>query len=123
VPAFGHIPLQKLTPEKVQTVYVQKLKDGLAPRTILRIHSVLRAALENAVRWNLVSRNIAKLVTLPRAERFDAQTLTVEQARMLLETARGSHMEALLLLAVTAGMRRGELCWLCAGMKLILQNG
>jgi integrase len=109
VPAFGHIPLQKLTPEKVQAVYAQKLKDGLAPRTIMRIHSVLSAALENAVRWNLVPRNIAKLVTLPRAERYEAQTLTVEQARILLETAQGSSMEALLLLAVTAGMRRGEL--------------
>jgi integrase len=109
VPAFGHIPLQKLTPEKIQTVYTQKLKEGLAPRTIMRIHSVLRIALENAVRWNLVPGNRAKLVTLPRAEGYEAQTLTVEQARMLLRTVRGTNMEALLLLAVTAGMRRGEL--------------
>lgn len=85
------------------------MDDGLAPRTIKRIYSVLQQALENAVKWNLVSRNIAKLVTLPRAERYEAQTLTVEQARHLLEVARGSDMEVLLLLAVTAGMRRGKL--------------
>src|SRR6266566_2413377 len=47
VPAFGHIPLQKLTAEKVQGVYAQKLKDGLAPGTIKHINSVLQQALEN----------------------------------------------------------------------------
>jgi integrase len=61
------------------------------------------------VRWNLVSRNVAKLVTLPRIERHESQTLTAEQAKHLLEVARGSRIEALLLVAVTTGMRRGEL--------------
>jgi|SRR5579885_103664 integrase len=109
VPAFGHIAVQKLTAERVQEVYAQKLKDGLAPRTILSVHSILRQALENAVRWNLVSRNVAKLVTLPRPERYEAKTLTVEQAKRLLKVARGSGLETLLLMAVTTGMRRGEL--------------
>jgi integrase len=109
IPALGHIPLHKLTPDRIQAFYAQKLNDGYKPRTIKRIHSVLRQALGNAVKWNLVSRNVATLVTLPRAGRYEAQTLTVEQARHLLEVARGSDMEALLLLAVTSGMRRGEL--------------
>lgn len=109
IPTIGSVPLQKLTPDKVQALYTQKLKDGLAPRTVVLIHSVLHRALENAVKWNLVPRNVAKLVTLPRIERHEGQTLTVEQARRLLELARGSNMEALLLVAVTTGMRKGEL--------------
>jgi integrase len=109
IPALGHIPIQKLTAAKVQAFYTQKLDEGLAPRTVIAIHSVLHRALETAVRWGLVPRNITKLVSLPHAERYEAQTLTVEQAGKLLEAARGSRIEALLLVAVTTGMRRGEL--------------
>jgi integrase len=109
VPGLGNVSLQKLTPEKIQALYTQKLAEGYAPKTVALIHTVLHRALENAVRWNLVSRNVAKLVTLPHVERHESRTLTVEQARRLLEVARGSYIETLLLLAVTTGMRRGEL--------------
>lgn len=109
VPGLGHVPLQKLTPEKVQAFYAQKLEEGKSPKLIQLIHAVLRQALENAVKWNLVSRNVAKLVSLPRIERYEAQTLTIEQARHLLEVARGSRLEAMLLVALNTGMRRGEL--------------
>src|SRR2546423_5433186 len=80
VPGLGRIPVQKLTAAKVQDFYTQKLNEGLAPRTVTFIHAVLHNALENAVKWGLVSRNVSKLVTLPRTERYEAQTLTTEQA-------------------------------------------
>jgi integrase len=63
----------------------------------------------NAVMWGLVSRNVAELVTLPRKKRYEAQILTLQQAQKLLEVARGSRLEALLMVALTIGMRRGEL--------------
>jgi integrase len=69
----------------------------------------LHSALENAVKWGLVSRNVAKLVSLPRIGRYEAQTLTNEQAMKLLEIAKESRIETLLLMAITTGMRRGEL--------------
>ena len=109
IPSFGHIPVQKLTAAKVQAFYTQKLNEGAKPRTVIAIHAVLHRALEDAVKWGLVPRNVTKLVSLPHAERYEAQTLTVEQASRLLETARGSRIEALLLVAITTGMRRGEL--------------
>lgn len=109
IPALGNIAVQKLTAEKVQSFYARKLDEGLAPRSIALIHAVLRKALNNAVKWGLVSRNVTRLVTLPRVERYEAQTLTVEQALKLIEVARGSRLEALLLVALATGMRRGEL--------------
>ena len=109
IPSLGQIPVQKLTAAKVQAFYTQKLNEGAKPRTVIAIHAVLHRALEDAVKWGLVPRNVTKLVSLPHAERYEAQTLTVEQASRLLETARGSRIEALLLVAVTTGMRRGEL--------------
>lgn len=109
IPAFGHIPVQKLAADKIQAYYAQKLKEGLAPSTINLIHAPLRKALENAVKWGLVSRNVAKLVTLPRVEQYEAKVLTVEQAHKLIEVACGSRMEGLLIVALTTGLRRGEL--------------
>ncbi len=57
----------------------------------------------------LVSRNVSKLVTHPRVEKYEGQILKAEQAVNLLKTANGSRIEALLLVALTTGMRRGEL--------------
>src|SRR6266567_6226261 len=109
LPALGHIRLQKLSPQQVLTLYRQKEKEGLSPKTINSIHGVLHKALDNAVRWNLVSRNVCDLVSPPRIVKPEIQPLTMEQAHKLLEAARGHRLEAMLTVALTTGMRRGEL--------------
>src|SRR5258707_14594132 len=109
VSAFGNIPVQKLTPEKIRAFYRQKIDEGSKSRTVGLIHAALHRALEDAVKQGLVARNVAKLVSPPRIDRYDAHTLTVEQAEKLLEAARGSRLDALMILALTTGMRRGEL--------------
>ncbi len=109
IPAFGRIILRKLTPEQIEKFYAKKLVEGLAPRTINIIHSALRKSLDHAVIRNLVSRNVAKLVTPPRVVRHEIQPLTEEQARHLIEVARGHRLEAMIMVAVVTGMRRGEL--------------
>ena len=109
IPALGHIKLQKLTAEQLQAFFAQKLQERLKPRMVALIHSVLSSALSNAAKWGLVGRNVAGLVSLPRVERYEGQVLTVDQARQLLEVARGSRLDVLLLVALTTGMRKGEL--------------
>src|SRR2546421_3828581 len=54
LPALGHIYLNKLTPQLVQSFYTQKLQEGLAPGSVRDMHMVLHKALENAVRWRLI---------------------------------------------------------------------
>ena len=110
LPGLGHIQLQKLTPQHVQKLYASKLQEGLSPKTVRLIHAVLHQALKNAVRWNLVPRNVCDAVSLPKqTTQREMQVLTKEQAQTLLETAKGHRLEALLTLAVATGMRRGEL--------------
>jgi integrase len=92
-----------------ESLYKKKGVEGLSPKMINSIHGVLHKALENAVRWKLVSRNVCDLVSPPRLVKRGIQTLTVERARQLLEVARGHRMEAILILAITTGMRRSEL--------------
>src|SRR5260370_40980799 len=107
-PSLGHIKLEKLTVEHLQAFFAQ-MQGEVAPNMIRYVHSVLSSALNNAVKWGLINRNVASLVSLPQAERYEGQILTVEQARKLLAVARGSRLDALLLVALTTGMRRGEL--------------
>lgn len=109
VPALGHVMVHKLTVQQVQGLYAQKLEEGLSPNTIHIIHGVLHRALNNAVRWNLISRNVTEAVTLPKAERKEHRTLNQEEANRLITIVSGTRLEALLILALTTAMRKGEL--------------
>lgn len=85
------------------------VKQKITSKTIHNVHGLLHNALDNAVRWNLVARNVVDLVSPPRLEKPDIQPLTLTQARNLLEVARGKRLEVFIALALTTGMRRGEL--------------
>jgi len=108
IPALGHIKLQKLTIGHLQAFYAEKV-GKLKPATLAGINAALSGALEDALKHGFIGRNVAKLVDLPSVERYEGQVLTVEQAKKLLEVARGSRLDVLLLVAVTTAMRRGEL--------------
>jgi integrase len=109
VPGLGKVTLHKLTPQQVQAFYSQKISDGLAPKTVNNIHGVLHKALDNAVKWNILPRNVCDAVTPPRIPRKEQKVLTKQQAHTLLEEVRAHRLEALLTLAITTGMREGEL--------------
>src|SRR5208282_2900462 len=113
--------LDKLTPQHVANLLDlkrQPVKDeevkkdpepGLSPQSLVNIRTVLRSALAQALKWGLVSRNVATLVDAPRVPRPKVHTLTADEARTLLDTAKGSRFEAIFTLALTLGMRRGEI--------------
>ncbi len=106
---LGEVRLQKLTAEQVRRFYTKKAQEGLSSKTINSIHGVLHLALDNAVRWNYVSRNVCDLVTPPRIVSREVTPLTLDQAQMLLRSVREHRLEVLLTMAVVTGMRRGEL--------------
>jgi integrase len=70
---------------------------------------LLHKALDQAVRWKLVGRNVSEGISLPRHARHEIEPLTKEQAQKLLGTAKGHRLEGLLTLALATGMRKGEL--------------
>jgi integrase len=109
LPAIGHFQLQKLTPQHVQTLYSAKINEGWNPGSIRNIHKILHKALDNAVRWRLVPRNVCDLVSLPRRVKRKPRTLTKDQAVQLLKASQGHPLEPLVVLALTTGMRHGEI--------------
>ena len=108
-PALGATKLKALTPADVQRLYRSKLDSGLSARTVQLIHTTLHKALGQAVRWTLVPRNVTDAVTAPRPAKKEIRPLNPEQAQALLDAAREDPLEALYVLSVNAGLRRGEL--------------
>jgi integrase len=108
-PALGRIKLKTLTPEHVRSLYREKLDSGLAPRSVLHIHRTLSKALKQATDDGLIPRNAAASVKPPQPRSEEIQPLSRDQVQTFLDTVRGDRMEALYVLAVTAGLRQGEL--------------
>jgi integrase len=114
-PGLGHIPLIKLTPSHIQSYYTNKLshgrldgKGGLSPRSVLHQHRLLRSALQQALRWQLLARNPADGAVPPKPRRAEPAIVDGNGSLALLEAAAGSWLHVPILLAVTCGMRRGE---------------
>lgn len=109
LPAFGRIPLAKLTAQHVQQLYTQKLNAGLSASTVLNVHTVLHSALREAMRQGLVQRNVADIVQKPRRRRAKQKTLDEADIRSFLSAIRGDRLEAMYIVALSTGMRVGEL--------------
>lgn len=107
-PALGEFTLAQVTPEKVQALYNKMGDDGLSPRTVRYTHSVLRSALQQAVRWGKLHRNPADLVDLPRQERREMRALSPEEATRFIDASIYSRFKALFSLLITTGARPGE---------------
>jgi integrase len=103
------VVLSKLTAQQVQLLYSQKLKEGLSARTVHHLHATLNHALKDALRLGLIQRNVIDMVKPPRPERHEMRTLSAIMANRLLDAAQGDRFEALYVLALTTGMREGEL--------------
>lgn len=109
-PELGRLRLAgQLGPARVQRLHASLLARGLRASTVRRVHAALHRALAQAVSWRLVSVNVADLADPPQAARKEMAALTPPQVRAFLDEANGERLEALFALAVTAGLRRGEL--------------
>jgi integrase len=107
-PALGGHRLTELRAAHIAAYRNTALEDS-APRTVSHHLAVLRAALAHAERHGLVARNEAKLVQGPRIPKADVRTLTLAESRRLLDAVAGDPWEAIYILAVTTGMRQGEI--------------
>lgn len=109
LPTLGKVALAKLTAAQLEALYTALLKRGLSPTTVHHIHAVVRTALGRAERQEIIPRNVAALAAAPRMRRIEMPVLTADEARRLLDVARGERLEALYVLALSTGMRQGEL--------------
>ena len=114
IPALGRLRLRDLRPAHIQAAYAAfGRRDGrgaaLSAKTIREHHAVLREALNQAIRWQLMGRNPALAVSPPRPERRDMRVLSPEDAQRLLEAAAQTRYYPIFYLALATGARLGEL--------------
>lgn len=108
-PTLGRLRLRDLTREHLQKLYQKKLREGLSPRSVRYIHVTLSKALHDAEGSGLVAKNVARFARPPKDEHTEREVMSVAEAMLFLEAIRGDRLEALYLLAVTTGLRRGEM--------------
>lgn len=114
IPSLGRVKLEALRKHHVDRLYADLLRPksaggaGLAPSSARRVHAVLHAAMEEAVRGDLIPRNPARHANKPKVRQEEREPLDAEQARKFLDAARGDRYEALYVLCLLCGLRQGE---------------
>lgn len=111
-PALGHTKLQQLSADHLDRFYADLLQSGLAPKTVRNIHTLVHKALQDAVRKNLVVRNVADAADAPKLARpgeREMRTWSPKQLRSFFEGIADHRLAAAYVLAATTGMRRGEI--------------
>jgi integrase len=114
-PVIGGVRLDKLTPAHVQSLVTETRATVTSRRTppsaatVQHVYKLVRNALADAYRMELVTRNVAAQVKAPPLIRDRRHDMTVEDARRLLSIIEGERLEAFFVLALTTGLRRGEL--------------
>ncbi len=109
VPEIGRMKLKQLSRPAIRKLYREKKQTGLSSRTVEYIHVTLHKALKDAAEDGLISTNPAQGLKLPQKDAKETQALSPEQVRALLEAAREDRLEALYVVALHTGLRRGEL--------------
>jgi len=128
-PHLGALTLHRLTRSHLEAFYTDLLEEGLAPSSVSHTHAVLSRALRDAVDQHLIARNPAYGARKPKVPIRQVQTWSAREVSRFLASVKHDRLSALYLVAVTTGMRRGEvvaLRWrdvdLEAGRATILQS-
>jgi integrase len=108
IPDLGRTKLVHLTARDLR-LYFQGLRQrGVGVRTVKYVHTTLRAALQDAVREEILDRNVAALVQVPSPPRTERVPLTVEEVKSFLKASRDDRLYAMFVVFAVLGMRRSE---------------
>jgi integrase len=108
-PALGHLSLKDLRLDQVQRFYNGKQDARLSARTVRYLHTVLHGALKQAMKNQLVVRNVSEATTLPGGKTRKMHPLTFEQVNQLLTSAKDDRLFSAVFLELGTGLRRGEI--------------
>ena len=115
IPHLGDTPIQKLTAQQVQSFLNDRLSQPsertgrpLSAKSVRHIHRTLCTALNSALKYRSVARNVALSVDPPRLLRSAIRYFSVEQARTFLDTAKNDRLYALYATVLSLGLRLGE---------------
>ncbi|MGE5415879.1 MAG: tyrosine-type recombinase/integrase [Acidobacteriota bacterium] len=115
-PSIGNLLIKELQPQQVQMMLNDKLKSGrkkdkgpLSPRMVAYIYSVLHMALEQAVKNQMIPRNVCDSVDKPKQDKTEFEPWTTEQTNHFLRSVQKSRLFPLYITVWGTGLRRSEL--------------
>lgn len=113
---IGHIALDKLKTPQIDRFYadlklivIKKDKRRYSDGTILKVHKLLRQALEKAVGWEMIIKNPAQYATPPRQDESERETWGIDEAFFFLSKIKNSKIYLPVLIAFHTGLRIGEI--------------
>jgi integrase len=132
IPRLGHVPMRKLTAVHIEAVEAELQREGwvkqrrqpqpangvspapaeargLSAQTVQHVHRTLSQALAHAVRLGVLFKNPAQQVKPPKPDPREIKILGKDEIGALLKAAKGTWLYLPVLVAVTTGLRRGEL--------------
>ncbi len=107
---LGRLALEKITPRHVQDLYNYLTDSGdLVDENIQKCHTLINKSLRQAKLWKLIRDNPAELVERPTVQKKEMQVWSMEESKRFLEAAANDRLYIVFLLAITTGMRQGEI--------------
>lgn len=108
--SLGKLKLQDFKAAHLQKYYNNLLNLGVTPTTIKQLNGKIKTCLGEAERQEYISKNYAKIVTLPKIEvNKEIKVLTKEEQNRFLEAIKGHELEMLYIIALSTGIRKGEI--------------
>ena len=111
-PVIGNVQLKGLTPGHIQQVIGSVLDKELSPSTARRTYATLHRALECALKWGDVYRNVCDAIDAPREAHNEVNPPDKDTVKVLLDKAIETPYRAAFWLSAYTGMRRGEIAGL-----------
>ncbi|MED0762331.1 site-specific integrase [Aneurinibacillus thermoaerophilus] len=114
LPALGQMKLKDIKPMHIQKFYSQKLNEGFSPASIHSYHAIISKSLRQAKNWGLIQENAASSVSLPRIQKKQLKTWSLDEINQFLHaiSKRDKRYEPfyiIYVLAIYSGMRKGEI--------------
>jgi len=107
-PIIGKKLIKDIRAEHIQKLYNDMIKKGLSAQTVERTHALLHSALSQAIKNDLIIRNVSELTTLPKGTKKEIRVLTREEQTKFIKVIKGERYELVFRLILSTGLRVGE---------------
>lgn len=108
-PYLGNLQLSKIAPLNITSFYTHLKDEKKLKNSIADIHGLLYNILDQAFKWDYIQKNIMSLVDKPSTNKKEIEVWSKKESRLFLQEAKSSRHYIAFLLALTTGMRQGEI--------------
>ncbi len=109
IPYIGKISLKKLTTHNVQQMVNSLVSKNISATLIKDCFKVLNGCLEQAIKNEMIYKNVAKNVSLPKLINKKAEILTPKQQKLFISECKNTYLGNIFIFALGTGLRIGEI--------------